>query len=146
MVGGQGKNYDQQKGNEERKESERQNIQSSWWGLTALCKENRKDFPGALEAHRKALSIQPKDPVLNNNLASFLSGQKQDLDQAIQFAKIALQSSPNEVEFLDTLGWIYFQKNDLADSKIIYRQLAKRSNLSPAILEHQKLVLDGTKY
>ncbi len=119
-------------------------LRSSYWGLQAICHEKRGRIQEALSAHRQALALRPADPVLSNNLASFLATQGRDLEEALALAQAAVQASPDEIQYLDTLGWVLHQKKDLARSRQIYLELAKRASLPPEILDHVSKVLPPT--
>jgi tetratricopeptide (TPR) repeat protein len=97
---------------------------------------NTGDEPRALAAFEKAAALSPTAPVWND-IAFNLADSKVDLDKAQHYAESAIQATDaglrsidiehvtatqmREVENLaaywDTLGWIYFQKGDLASAE-----------------------------
>jgi Flp pilus assembly protein TadD len=114
---------------------------AQWWALRAICAETRKDMATAIQAHRKAIELSPKDPVFANNLASTLADQGQNLDEAQRLAERAVASQPTNVQYLDTLGWVYYRKGDQNRARKIYQQLSGISPLPPNVQTHLSSIL-----
>lgn len=83
----------------------------------ALARAGKTD-----EARRQYLSIvkaQPDDPVVLNNTAYALADSGGDLDEALRYARTAIDKAPNvqgfKDTFTDTLGYVYLKKG-LKDS------------------------------
>ena len=51
--------------------------------------------------------INPARPDIANNLAYYLSVREKRLDWAEHLCEKALESSPDDPVYLDTLGWVY---------------------------------------
>ncbi|GAC1395887.1 MAG: hypothetical protein NVSMB56_10230 [Pyrinomonadaceae bacterium] len=50
-------------------------------------------------------------PIANNNLAMIYADHGMgNLDEAVRMAQGLVQRSPNEPNFADTLGWVYYRK------------------------------------
>jgi tetratricopeptide (TPR) repeat protein len=97
---------------------------------------NNGDEPKALAAFEKAAALSPTPPVWND-IAFDLADGKADLEQAQQYAQRAIRATTDgfgkidlqrvsqgqlrKVASLaacwDTLGWVYFQKGDLAPAE-----------------------------
>ena len=76
-------------------------------GLLNYAEGNR------VEAQRwweKALEVDPNAVTAANNLAWLYTEAGGDLDTALLLARRALAKSPDEPEFNDTVGWIYYHK------------------------------------
>jgi Flp pilus assembly protein TadD len=66
---------------------------------------------GQAEAdYRKALGIQPHQPLAANNLAYLMLENGENTDVALSLAQIARQSMPNSPNTADTLAWAYYYK------------------------------------
>ena len=65
----------------------------------------------------------PRDPQASNNLAYLLSEQNNQMDEALKYAQTAVELSPTEPAFCDTLGWILYRKG-LYGSAIPYLERA----------------------
>jgi tetratricopeptide (TPR) repeat protein len=63
--------------------------------------------------YEKILQIDSRAVVAANNLAYMHAEAGTELDIALQLARTASSSMPNEPDFNDTLGWVYY-KRDMA--------------------------------
>jgi tetratricopeptide (TPR) repeat protein len=118
-------------------------IRAHWWGLRGICRQAQNKLPEATSAHRKALELSPGDPVFSNNLASSLADQGQNLDEAQRLAEAAVAKRPDEIQYLDTLGWVYHQRQDQNRARLIYQKLSARRPLPPGVESHAKTVLEA---
>ncbi len=86
---------------------------------------------------KKALALEPENPLRMNNLAYFLIDNNLNLDEGMKIVNKALELSPDNCEFLHTLGWGYFKQGnyqkaleilqkswDLRRGKVIYNHEA----------------------
>ena len=79
--------------------------------------EGRKQYDLSETQYRAALDINPKFAPAANNLAFILADQDKDLNEALDFARIAREKLPNDPNVIDTMGWVYY-KRGLYDSAI----------------------------
>jgi Flp pilus assembly protein TadD len=79
--------------------------------------EMQGNVADAQQRYRKVLQLNPRSAVAANNLAWLYAEQGGDLDAALQLAQIAKEQLPNDGAVNDTLGWIYYKK-DQANSAI----------------------------
>ncbi|WP_151809161.1 tetratricopeptide repeat protein [Acinetobacter soli] len=61
---------------------------------------------------KQLLLIEPNSPTYLNAYAYTLALQNQRLDEARQYAQLALEYAPEQASILDTLGYIAFLQND----------------------------------
>jgi tetratricopeptide (TPR) repeat protein len=61
--------------------------------------------------YEHVIEMDPEAVVAANNLAWMYASSDGNLDRALQLAQAATAKRPNDPEVLDTLGWIYLQKN-----------------------------------
>ena len=78
-----------------------------------LCRMEMGEYRKALEDYKTALEINPKDPVINNNLAWFYVDVRdeslRDTVLALEYAQKAVELSHGaNAEILDTLAAVYF--------------------------------------
>src|SRR5581483_784930 len=59
----------------------------------------------------RALQIDPEAAVAANNLAWIYAETGENLDVALQLARVAQKRLPGVPEVADTLGYIYYKKN-----------------------------------
>jgi len=72
--------------------------------LAGICSEAGK-FQKAEEIYRQALSLEPENPMIMNNLAYFLIDKDRNIKEGMELVEMALENNPEDYEFLDTKGW-----------------------------------------
>ena len=87
----------------------------------------------ALEDMRQILKTQENHEEALNFIASFYSEQKTNLNMAEKMARKALSLKPQSVYFLNTLGWILFQKGK-AKSALYYLKKAFSKNKKDSLI------------
>jgi tetratricopeptide (TPR) repeat protein len=85
---------------------------------------------------QRILQLNPSHSDALNYLAYSLAEKKKDLDKAEEMVQAALRSRPKDGFFLDTLGWIYYQKGNYAAALETLTEAAQISGSDPVILEH----------
>jgi tetratricopeptide (TPR) repeat protein len=60
------------------------------------------------------LDLDPTNALALNNHAYYLSLRNEKLEYALQLAERALKKEPQNPSYLDTYGWILYQKGDYA--------------------------------
>ena len=83
---------------------------------------------GAIEHLKAVVAAQPKNVVALNNLAYLL--EKTDPDGALTFAEQAVQLSPQNASFEDTLGSVYYRKG-LYGLAITHLKIAEGKDPTP---------------
>lgn len=79
--------------------------------MMGLIEAARANYDAAVEQYKRALALDVGSPIANNNLAIIYADQgKGNLDEAVRMAQQLVQHSPNEPNFADTLGWVYYRK------------------------------------
>jgi tetratricopeptide (TPR) repeat protein len=90
----------------------------------------------AVEQYRRALEMRPDDPDVLNNLAYLIVETNGNLDEALRLAQRAVQKVPDQANFADTMGWIYFKKN-MPDSALqVFNSLVKKKPEDPTFRYH----------
>jgi tetratricopeptide (TPR) repeat protein len=98
-------------------------------------------IPEALATYRRLLQLNAEDAVANNAIAYLVAETGGNLDEALKLAQKALQLSPKQPNFSDTLGWIYFKRN-LNDSAVqVFRVLTQEYPDNPLFHYHFGMVL-----
>ncbi|WP_416396436.1 tetratricopeptide repeat protein [Allohahella sp. A8] len=95
----------------------------------------------AATVYASMLETNPELDVVANNLASILSasGRPEDLERA---AKLAERFRTSKIpHFQDTLGWIYYKQNKLADAKYLLEQASEAFGDHPEVNYHLGMVL-----
>lgn len=102
----------------------------------AYAHESAGQVKEAIAAYRKALQIQPNTPIAMNNLAYLLSEHGGDLDEALKLAQLALQRVPQQPYIADTVGWVFYRKNDIEAAMQIFQGLVRKYPDEPAFRYH----------
>ncbi len=95
-----------------------------------------KDFTEGQKFYKKALEIDSRSLLLKNNYAYRLAINKVDLDLAESLIKQALNDAPGQAQFLDTYGFIFFQRGQYRESQIKFDEAFKSDSGDPKIIEH----------
>lgn len=97
---------------------------------------------GALELYRRVSAQQPNNGTLLNNMASLLAEEDtKSVEEALLLIRKALQSSPGNADYTDTLGMIYLRKNMTDSALQIFAKLVNQSPQSPTFHHHLGLAL-----
>ena len=79
-----------------------------------------------------SIQISPELAFNYNFLGYFYANENIKLDEAVSLLKKAVQKSPNDENYQDSLGWAYFQKNEMKKSFL-------HLNLADKLLSQKKL-------
>jgi Tfp pilus assembly protein PilF len=80
------------------------------------------------------LSIEPDNPLFNNNFAYALSERSSELFKAQELAKKAISLDPENGSYLDTYGWILFKQGNINKAIIILEKAVQRTSEQSAII------------
>jgi len=75
-----------------------------------LRQQGKNDLARA--RYEQALGLDPNAATAANNLAWMLAESGQELDRAVDLAKIATAASPDNPVVIDTLGWAWLKKGE----------------------------------
>lgn len=100
------------------------------------------NFKAAEDTLREILKSAPSNPFALNNLGYFLLERNENVNEAFELIKKAVDVSPGNASFLDSLGWAYFKLNDLENSEKYLRNAIRIDSTSPTIFEHLGDVLE----
>ncbi|MBX2905592.1 MAG: tetratricopeptide repeat protein [Taibaiella sp.] len=86
----------------------------------------------------KALELDPTNATVLNNYSYYLSERGIRLDDAEKMSKKSLELRPDEINFLDTYGWILYKKGDYNKSKTYIQKAISlaNGNNDATLLEH----------
>lgn len=106
------------------------------WNQLAILHSSGGNLPASDAAYEKVLQIDPNNALANNNYAYSLSERKMHLDRAQSMIEKALQSEPKNPSYLDTMGWILFQRGEYKKSLEYILQAIEHGEVSATIYEH----------
>jgi len=100
-----------------------------------------KEFTNSDEYFEKAIAIDSLDVSLLNNYAYYLSLRKDKLDRAEALSLKTITKYPDEPAYLDTYGWILFQKGNYQKAKEYIGKALEKRAWDADLLEHYGDVL-----
>ena len=106
------------------------------WFLLGAIYETPKIFRRAEEQFKKVLAVNPNNATALNYYGYMLGDLGQRLDEAEALVQRALKEDPYNGAYLDSLGWIYFKQNKLADAEATLRKAVERDSHDPTIHSH----------
>lgn len=94
-------------------------------GITA---ERTKDWPRAEADFRKALELQPDQPLVLNYLGYSFVEKGENLTEAMDMIRKAVDLKPNDGYIVDSLGWAHYQLGEYEEA---VRHLERAVELKP---------------
>ncbi len=89
--------------------------------------QEQKKWGAAEQAFLKAVEADPKMFSAYNNLAWMAVERKEHLDEALVWAKKAVEIAPESGDTLDTLGWVHHARGELDQAiPVLQKALAKQ--------------------
>jgi tetratricopeptide (TPR) repeat protein len=82
------------------------------WEMQGSLQEAKGDVSTAMAEYKKALQIDPSNPVASNNLAYLMVENGQNVDVALTLAQTARRAMPDSPQTADTLAWVYYYKEN----------------------------------
>jgi len=89
----------------------------------------------AIKIWKEVLDKNPSHVETLNALGYLYAEEGSNLDEAENMVKKALKQDPENSAYLDSLGWVYFKKNDYKNAKR-YLEKAIAGAKDPVIYEH----------
>lgn len=90
----------------------------------------------AKASYESALQLDPNSTLIMNNFAYHLALAKVDLDEAEELIIKANTLSPNQSHFIDTHGWIMFQRGNYSKAKEYFEKAYSINSSDKIIVEH----------
>jgi len=77
--------------------------------LLAPIYQEKKEFEKSDGLFEKILVLDPGNDIILNNYSYSLAERNLKLEKALKMIQKAMEKSPNNSHYMDTIGWIYFQ-------------------------------------
>ena len=94
-----------------------------------ICYERSKQWPKAEADFKKALELNPDQPLVLNYLGYSWVDQELNLEEAFKMLRRAVELRPNDGYIVDSLGWAHFKLGQYAEAT---ETLEKAIDLKPA--------------
>jgi tetratricopeptide (TPR) repeat protein len=101
-----------------------------------VAEERSGDWPRAEADLKKALALQPNQPLVLNYLGYSWIDKGQNLDDALGMIKQAVDLQPNDGYIVDSLGWAYFRLHDFAHATEYLERAIELLPEDPTINDH----------
>ena len=102
----------------------------------ATAQHTSGEYKAAQEILRSLLKQTPDNPIALNNLGYFLLERDQNLEEALNLIKQAVEMDPTNSSYLDSLGWAYFKLGKLAEAELYLKEAINNDGTSAASHEH----------
>src|SRR5438477_3056202 len=106
------------------------------WFLLGAIYERQKFFDKAEVEFKKALDVNSKSPAVLNYYGYMLGDLGIRLEEAQSLVQRALAEDPYNGAYLDSLGWVYYKQNKLADAEATLRKALERDSHDPTMHSH----------
>jgi tetratricopeptide (TPR) repeat protein len=100
-----------------------------------------KQYEESNHAYDKVLEFDPSNTYVLNNYAYFLAVRKEQLDKALKMAEKCVQLESNNLNYLDTYGYVLFRKGEYDKAKVQLEKAVDGDKSNPDYLEHLADVL-----
>lgn len=80
-----------------------------------------------------------------NYLAYMWAERGINLDKALEYATRAVKLAPEEGAYLDTLGWVYYQRGEYGKALDFLKKAARRIPDDPVVCDHLGDTWDALK-
>ena len=102
----------------------------------ALVYDSMKRNDDSDSLYEEALRINPDFSLALNNYAYSLADRGIQLDRALVMARKALEESPDNASYLDTMGWVYYRLGRYRDAESYVKKAIAKGEVSAVVHEH----------
>lgn len=95
-----------------------------------------KKWTRVFNYYQKAVDLGTQNPGIYGNYAYYLSQNQKNLPKAQELARQAVNMSPDNASYLDTLGWIYYQQGAWEKAKKYVEKAIQTGTADAETLEH----------
>ena len=101
-----------------------------------MLHQAQRQWPDAEKAYLRAIEADPNNAVAYNNLAWMAAERKTRLDDALTWARKAVDLGPKVAAFQDTLGWVHRSRGELNDAATALQKAVTAEPQQPGYLYH----------
>lgn len=98
--------------------------------------DRMKDIDGALRAMRRVIALDPNNVSAINYIGYTYTERGVHLDEAEELLLTAAQLQPRDGYILDSLGWLYFKKNEYGKAQTMLEQAVSITPNEPVVYKH----------
>jgi tetratricopeptide (TPR) repeat protein len=101
--------------------------------MIGMILEQQGKLDEAMKRYEDVLARDSRAVTAANNLAWILADRSQNLDRALQLAQVAVAGAPETPQIVDTLGWVYYKRNQPELSIPLFQRCI---NKAPTVAEY----------
>ena len=98
--------------------------------------ERQKKYDQAEQAFRQVLQQDPNNSMTLNYLGYMLADRNMHLEEALTLIKKAIDLDPQNYNYIDSLGWVYFKLGNYDQAEENLRRAADKSPNDATIQDH----------
>ncbi len=102
----------------------------------AVVMDRMKDTDGALRIMHRVVELDPANVSAINYIGYTYTERGTHLDEAEELLLTAAQLQPRDGYILDSLGWLYYKKNDYVKSQSMLEQAIRMVPNEPVVYKH----------
>lgn len=111
------------------------------WFKRGAMLEHMKKIDASEAEFRKVLKVDPDNDNALNYIGYMLADHSTRLNESLDMITKALQLSPENGAYLDSLGWVYFRLGKLSEAEENLRKAVQKTGSDPTVRDHLAQVL-----
>lgn len=111
------------------------------WFQRGAMYEHMKKLDQSEAEFRKVLKIDPDSAAALNYIGYMLADRNMRLNESLDLITKALELSPENGAYLDSLGWVYFRLGKLDQAEENLRKAIRKTASDPTVRDHLAQVL-----
>ncbi|HMB98410.1 MAG TPA: tetratricopeptide repeat protein [Balneolaceae bacterium] len=120
----------------------RSNFRTVIYSTLADAYADQDMWEDAVDAYETALRLDANNHNAMNNYAYFMAIRDERIDYAEELALKAIGLEPDNAAYLDTVGWIFYLKNDYEKARQYIKASVETGEASAEVFEHLGDVYD----
>lgn len=114
-------------------------VPDTYWTLyyyRGIARERTGQWTAAEKDFRKALEMEPENPLVLNYLGYSYIDRHENLDEALDMVKRAVAQRPDDGYIVDSLGWAYYRLGRYEDAVTELERAVQLKPADPVINDH----------
>ena len=111
------------------------------WFQRGAMYEHMKKIDQSEAEFRKVLKVDPDSASALNYIGYMLADRNMRLNESLDLITKALELSPENGAYLDSLGWVYFRLGKLNQAEDNLRKAIEKTSTDPTVRDHLAQVL-----
>jgi tetratricopeptide (TPR) repeat protein len=101
----------------------------------------QKRYKEAVDYYEKALEVDGENTTALNCLGYILVDTNVDISRGLRYCRKAVDRSPQNPAYLDSLGWAYFKSGDSQEARVWLRRALEAAPKEQEIKKHMRAVV-----